>query len=442
MVIPAVRRAATYVCVAKWLAATGSARCPHRFLPAGLSQNGETPWSCSMHDISLFALCSIALGVSSAHASGTVLEAVREQPAPATSSGALAPAELEELLGPIALYPDVLLANVLAAAVYPDEVKQAASFVQSAANQELIETRSWEPPVKAVAKLQDVVRMMGEYLEWTTAVGQAYLSQAADVMAAVQSLRRKAVATGALKDSEHLDVIFEGERILIETVDREVVYVPYYEPEYVYVDYGYSDDAASALIGFGTGLVVGAILADLDCDWDDGCVDWGDVDIDIDRDVHIEHHARIGREGSAWAPNRDKQLATAKPDQRSAFRQREGASAPTSARPTSSSAGRVPQGMQRPSARPVERPMGTAGATSRPAERGAGTHRAEGKVAPVPSSTRAYSAFEGGPQTRDYSNRGASSRQNVERWGRGHGGSGALRGGGGGGRSRGGGRRG
>src|SRR3954467_5073058 len=98
------------------------------------------------------------------------------QPAVATlAPGAdrLAPGELEELLGPIALYPDPLLANVLAASVYPDEVAEAAKFIAGGGKADQIASKPWEDPVKAVANVPDAIKMMGQFNDWTVAMGQA-----------------------------------------------------------------------------------------------------------------------------------------------------------------------------------------------------------------------------------------------------------------------------
>ena len=88
---------------------------------------------------------------------------------PIPGADRLTPSELQELLGPIAFYPDPLLANVLAAAVYSDEVADAAKFVAGGGKAEQIDSKPWEAPVKAVAKIPDAIKMMGQYSDWTIA---------------------------------------------------------------------------------------------------------------------------------------------------------------------------------------------------------------------------------------------------------------------------------
>ncbi|MCK6475607.1 MAG: DUF3300 domain-containing protein, partial [Phycisphaerales bacterium] len=244
---------------------------------------------------------------------------------PVPPAGTLSRTELEQLLGPIALYPDTLLANVLAASVYPDEVKEAAAFVARGGDKSQVDAQSWEDPVKAVAKIPDVMKMMGDFPDWTTAMGQAYLTQSQEVMAVIQDLRKKAQANGTLRTTPQQTVVVEPDTIYIQSPDPEVVYVPSYQPSVVYVDDPYDDALAAGLIGFTTGIVVGAVWADLACDWNHGCVGWGwghgDVDVDIDRNFNgninignnvgnrVEHHrTRVGNEGNAWAPNRSKTL--------------------------------------------------------------------------------------------------------------------------------------
>jgi hypothetical protein len=337
--------------------------------------------------------------------------------------------ELEELLGPIALYPDDLLANVLAASVYPEEVRQAAGLVARGGDQAAIDGRDWERPVKAVAKAPDVIKMMGDFMDWTVALGQAYLSQAQDVMNAVQSLRRQAQASGALQSSDELTVTAQGQTIYIESAEPQVIYVPSYDPAVVYVDDD-SDEWAAGVIGFSIGVWVGSEWDDLDCDWDDGCVNWGDdIDIDIDeinigdgergqRGDRVEHHARPGQEGSPWSPNREKPIATSQPDRMSNYK---GAGAGAERR---ASTPRTSSGARTVGARPSG-PAG-AGAGARPGAQPAGARQpaarppaAAPRTPPAPSRDRAQTAYNGGQQTRANSSRGASSRQSASRSGAG-----------------------
>lgn len=332
---------------------------------------------------------------------------------PTIPGGALTAAELEEMLGPIALYPDELLANVLAASVYPDEVAEAANFMKSPGAKDKIDSRDWEPPVKAIAKVPDVLQMMAEFQDWTTALGQAYLTQAQDVMATIQTLRKKANANGSLISSEQQTVVVQQDTIYIQAADPEIIYVPSYEPAVVYVADPYDNAVAAGIIGFGMGVAVGAIWADLDCDWHHGCVGWGDVDVDIDRnfngdinignDVNIGNGNRVGNQGGAWAPNRNKPNAGTKADARQNFK----SGSPSAAAPRTSSAARAPS---RPAASPSR-------AAATPRTQAPSSSRASGasRTPAAPSSSRAQSAFSGGSDSRASSSRGTSSRQSASR---------------------------
>lgn len=223
----------------------------------------------------------------------------------AAGADRLSDADLEELLAPVALYPDPLLANVLTAACYPDELAQAAKGGDSS---------KWEPSVQAIAKIPEALKMMTDYPEWTQALGEAFILQSADVMRAVQNLRARAYDNGALQTSGQMVVQQEGDVIIIEPAQPDIIYVPSYEPDIVYVDH-HHDEVAAGLIGFGVGITAGLIIANnVDCDWwGGGCCygcghgHWhghGDVDIDIDiKDNTINN---IRNNGNKWKANQNK----------------------------------------------------------------------------------------------------------------------------------------
>jgi hypothetical protein len=185
--------------------------------------------------------------------------------------------ELDQVLAPIALYPDSLLAQVFIAATYPLEVVMADRWVKQ--NKDLkgdalnnaVSKQPWDASVKALVPFPDVLSMMGQKLDWTQMVGDAFLAQQGDVMDTVQKLRKRASEAGNLKSTEQQKVIVEREVIRVEPVDPRVVYVPVYDPWWVYgpwwwpayppyVVYPYPAGMAiaSGLIWFGAGLFVGA----------------------------------------------------------------------------------------------------------------------------------------------------------------------------------------
>lgn len=131
--------------------------------------------------------------------------------------------------------------------------------------------------MKAVAKIPDALTMMTEYPDWTAALGEAFILQSQDVMAAVQRLRAKAQASGALKTTEQQVVQTQGDTIVIQPAQPQVIYVPSYDPQVVYVDNTSSSDVVAAgVIGFGLGVAAGAIIANnIDCDWHAGYCCYG-----------------------------------------------------------------------------------------------------------------------------------------------------------------------
>ncbi len=170
----------------------------------------------------------------------------------AKADASFSKAELDQILAPIALYPDDLLSNVLVAATYPLEVVQAARWIKDPANAALkgaaltkaLEGKDWDPSVKALTQFPDVLAMMSKRLDWTQKLGDAFLASQADVMDRIQFLRDKAEEAGNLKSNEHQTVTTKrsggSEDIYIEPADPDVIYVPVYEPA-VYGDWWYPD---------------------------------------------------------------------------------------------------------------------------------------------------------------------------------------------------------
>jgi hypothetical protein len=148
----------------------------------------------------------------------------------------LTPAELEKLVGPVALYPDDLLAIVLPASTYPLQIVQAARFLEDRANDTTLEPNpEWDESVVALLNYPEIVRMMNEDLDWTWDLGAAVLADQAAVINAVQAFRDRAYAAGNLRTDDRQVVTKEEEVIEIAPADPEVVYIPYYEPERVVV---------------------------------------------------------------------------------------------------------------------------------------------------------------------------------------------------------------
>jgi hypothetical protein len=153
--------------------------------------------------------------------------------------------QLAQMLAPVALYPDTLLAQVLMASTYPIEVVEADRWVKKNSNlkdvilDDALQAKDWDPSVKALCHFPTVLALMSERIGETTNIGNAFLAQEEDVMAMVQELRARAHEQGNLKSSAEQKVIVEKETIIIEPADPRVIYVPYYDPLYIYGPWWY-----------------------------------------------------------------------------------------------------------------------------------------------------------------------------------------------------------
>ena len=153
--------------------------------------------------------------------------------------------ELDQMLAPIALYPDSLIAQILMASTYPLEVVQAERWVQQNktltgdALDDALKEKSWDPSIKSLCHFPDVLFAMSDKLDQTSKLGDAFLSQNDDVMTTIQQLRRKAEIQGNLKTTKEQKVIHEEDAIRIEPAVRQVVYVPVYDPLYAYGPWWY-----------------------------------------------------------------------------------------------------------------------------------------------------------------------------------------------------------
>jgi hypothetical protein len=198
-----------------------------------------------------------------------------------TDAAPMSAKELQALVAPIALYPDSLVAQVLTASTFPDQVAIADYWLQQnksltgSALMQAVNKQSWDPSVKALTEFPSVLDNMSKNLAWTSSLGEAYHNQQAEVMTAIQTLRAQAKANGNLKSNSQMTVVQQSPQVIvIQPANPEIVYVPEYNPAVVYgtpyVVPGYSaaDVAAAGIIGFGAGIAVGALMRG-------GCCGWG-----------------------------------------------------------------------------------------------------------------------------------------------------------------------
>src|SRR5215472_2555988 len=215
-------------------------------------------------------------------ASGHALWANPQQPAPTSAenqSAKLPTDQLDSLVAPIALYPDPMLSNVLMASTYPLEVIQLQQWLAQNKNlkdkalADAVAKQNWDASIQSLAALPDVVKLLSENIKWTTDLGNAFLAQQDDVMAAVQHMRKTAQDKGNLKSNEQQKVetktVESKQVIVIEQSNPQVVYVPSYNPTVVYGApvYAYPPIAypppgyyaAGMAISFGVGVAMGAM---------------------------------------------------------------------------------------------------------------------------------------------------------------------------------------
>lgn len=174
------------------------------------------------------------------------------------------PEELDKLLGPIALYPDALVALILPAAAAPVDIVLAARFLKDGGDPASTGSRAWDESVKSLSHYPDVVKWMDENIEWTKQLGDAFLNQPDEVMKAIQRLREQARSSGALASTPQQIVGYESGIVTIVPAQPDVIYVPRYEPDYIFVNRPIN--YAQPMITFGLGFAVGPWLTH-DCDW-------------------------------------------------------------------------------------------------------------------------------------------------------------------------------
>src|SRR5467141_2447802 len=219
--------------------------------------------------LSLFLSCCLLLTT----APGAFADqAPQSEASPPVQAAQQTPAQLQQLVAPIALYPDALVAQILAAATYPDQIVEADRWLQQHTDlkgeqlgQE-VDKQPWDPSVKALTEFPSVLANMDKNLSWTSSLGDAYVNQQQDVMNAVQVMRQRAEKSGNLKSTSQEKVTSQGQTIVIEPANPEIVYVPEYDPWLVYGEpigvwpgwYSYPGlFLAGPGIGFGLGFGIG-----------------------------------------------------------------------------------------------------------------------------------------------------------------------------------------
>ncbi|MGA9511777.1 MAG: DUF3300 domain-containing protein, partial [Candidatus Sulfotelmatobacter sp.] len=249
----------------------------------------KLPQKCIAILCSALLLPGLAVPASQPQAQAPAPAAAPAQPEAAN----LSPDELDSLVAPIALYPDPLLAQVLAASTYPLELVQLQQWLEKnktlkdKALADAVQKQPWDPSVQAMAPLPDVVKRLVNDIQWTASLGNAFLAQQDAVMDAVQRMRKKAQEKGNLKSTEQMKVetkVVESKQVIVvEQSNPQVVYVPSYDPVVVYGAPAYPYPpiyyppagyyAAGMAISFGVGLAMGAAWGGgwgYNCGWGGG----------------------------------------------------------------------------------------------------------------------------------------------------------------------------
>ncbi|UGA48578.1 DUF3300 domain-containing protein [Bradyrhizobium quebecense] len=228
----------------------------------------------------------------------------------------LKPEQLEALVAPIALYPDELLANVLAASTYPLEVVQADRWLKERKNlkgdalKKEVDKQAWDDSIKALTSTADVLTMMSDKLEWIKSLGDAVLAQQPDVMDAIQRLRTKAYDNKKLVTTKQQKVSVQTQEnkqvVVIEQAEPDTIYVPYYDPATVYGTwpyteyppyyFGYPSYIGAGVIAAGVAFGAGWAIGRWGNYWGGGC-NWGN------RNLYVNHYNRINNVGNNWQHN-------------------------------------------------------------------------------------------------------------------------------------------
>ncbi|MGB5884402.1 MAG: DUF3300 domain-containing protein [Desulfobulbales bacterium] len=373
--------------------------------------------------------------------------AAAPQEAKAQSTGEEKPfkqEELDQLLAPIALYPDSLLTQVLMASTYPLEIVQANRWakenkdMKGDALAKALEEQPWDPSVRSLVNFPDVLAMMSEKLDLTQKLGDAFLAQQKEVMDTIQNLRKKAEASGNLKTSEEQKVIVEKETIIIESANPQVIYVPSYNPTVVYGSwwypayppYPYYPPGYGTGAAFVTGVAIGAAWGYA---W--GHANWhgGDVNINIDRNTNINNNIDRdkyrnqgqGKGQGKWQHDASHRGGVAYKDQGTAQKYNRGTGS-EAAKSREAYRGKAETGRQDISRGGADQMRNSSSGSRQGAAAPRNTSSMDRGGTQAKANKSAFGSSAGGAQTRSASSRGNQSMSSSR------GGGGGARGGGGG----------
>jgi hypothetical protein len=215
------------------------------------------------------------------------------------------PQQLQQLVAPIALYPDALVAQILTASTYPAEVVEADRWMQQHADLKgddlgnAVDGQSWDPSVKALTQFPSVLTNMDKNISWTSSLGDAYVNQQSDVMAAIQVMRQNAQQAGNLASGSQEQVTTQDSTIVIQPTNPDVVYVPAYDPWTIYGDPflvypgwvgvpGIFYDGSGFAWGLGVGIGLG-VYGGFGWGWHHWDADWHHHNVAFDHRAYVSH---------------------------------------------------------------------------------------------------------------------------------------------------------
>lgn len=260
-------------------------------------------------------LIALIIGAAAILSSSVIAQDAQQAAGQSDTAGpSLTPAQLDQLVAPVALYDDPLLIDILTAATYPLEVVEAHRWISIPANaalkgndlSALLADQDWDPSVKALLPFPAILKVMDEHLDWTEHLGEAFLAQQADVMDAVQRLRHRAETAGTLKSSAQETVSSDGGDVTISPPPSDVIYVPAYDPWCVYgvwpypVEPGYFGPGPVDCTPADYALLFDAGLFLPFAYWDWGYFDWRAHHVWINRDRYNHFNPDHVPTGNMW----------------------------------------------------------------------------------------------------------------------------------------------
>jgi hypothetical protein len=271
--------------------------------------------SCSRGEDQPAAAPSAQASVTATAAPATPAPESATQPGP--PPGAATAQELQELVSPIALYPDVMVAQILAGSTYPDQIVEAARWLKQNPNltgdqlAAQVNPQPWDPSVKSLTQFPTVLQTMNDNLAWTSSLGEAYYNQPGDVMNAIQVMRNRAVNAGTLKTTAQQKVEVqlsppaaqEGgqpsvqQTVIVQPAQPNTVYVPQYNPTTAYgapvpapAGYTGSDLLLTGVLSFGAGILLGSLINDGHNDWNCGWYGGGGSSVKYNNNVYVTNN--------------------------------------------------------------------------------------------------------------------------------------------------------